>query len=141
MSTADDQLAVTRTVSEYCRRCDDGRFDEFTRLFAVDAQLVVRGQVTRGAEAISATIAALQTPERRGRHMVANTVVEISGDRASAESDFVFFRPRPDGTLEAVNTGRYLDEFVRDGDGWQFSRREIVLAETPNVPEREADQR
>ena len=141
MSVSDDQLAVMRTVSEYCRRCDDGRFDDFTRLFAGDAQLVVRGQVTAGAEAIGAVIAALQTPERRGRHMVANTVVEISGDRASAESDFVFFRPRSDGTLEAVNTGRYLDEFVRDGDGWQFSRREIVLAETPNAPEREADQR
>jgi len=129
MGAAEDQLAVLRTVSEYCRCCDDGRFDDFTRLFTADAQLVVRGQATDGRDDITAVIAALQTPERRGRHMVANSVVEVAGDRATVESDFVFFRPNADGALEPVNTGRYLDELVLRGDTWLFARREIVIVE------------
>jgi 3-phenylpropionate/cinnamic acid dioxygenase small subunit len=125
----DDHVAVLRTVAEYCRRCDDGRFDEFGSLFAPDAELVVRGNTTHGRDAIRDTIAALQTPDRRGRHMVANAVVDLVGDNASVESDFVFFRPSTSGTLDAVNTGRYLDELARIEGEWVFTRREILLVE------------
>lgn len=129
MSVADDHVAVLRTVAEYCRRCDDGRFDEFGLLFAPDARLVVRGEVTVGRDAVRDAIAALQTPDRRGRHMVANVVVDLDGDRATVESDFVFFRPNAAGTLDAVNTGRYLDELARVDGEWLFTCREIVLVE------------
>ena len=127
MSIADDHLAVVRTVAEYCRRCDDGRFDEFGRLFAPDAQLVVRGEVIHGRDAIRDVIAALQTPERRGRHLVANVIVDIAGDAASVESDFVFFRSNTAGTLDAVNTGRYLDDLERVGGDRRLTRRAILL--------------
>lgn len=131
MTRADDHLAVLRAVAEYCRCCDDGRFGDFALLFAPDARLVVRGAETHGRDAITASIAAMQTPERRGRHVVANSVVDLDADRASVESDFVFFR-YVDGTLQPVNHGRYLDELVRDGDDWVFARREIVLVEGPS---------
>ncbi len=141
MTAVEDHLAVLRVIAEYCRRCDDGRFAEFAHLFAPDAQLVMRGQVVHGPEAITATISALQTPERRGRHMIANTVVELAGDRASAESDFVFFRARAAGPLEAVNSGRYLDEFTRQGQEWRFARREISLVEAVPAEAQEAETR
>jgi 3-phenylpropionate/cinnamic acid dioxygenase small subunit len=141
VTAVEDHLAVLRVIAEYCRRCDDGRFGEFAQLFADDAQLVMRGQVAHGPDEITATIAALQTPERRGRHMVANTVVELAGDRASAESDFVFFRAGADGPLEAANSGRYLDEFARDDTEWRFTRREIALVEAVPAEEQEAETR
>jgi 3-phenylpropionate/cinnamic acid dioxygenase small subunit len=126
VSATDDHGAITRTLAEYCRRCDDGRFEVFGELFTADAVLVIGGVETRGREAIRAEVARRQTPARRGRHLTGNVVVDRRGDTAHVESDFVFFRPAPDGTFTATVVGRYLDDLVRTERGWCFDRREIV---------------
>ena len=120
-----EELAIHRVLARYCHTIDDGAFDEFAALWAVDAEFVLYGEVTRGRDAIRDAIAAMQPPERRGRHLTVNAVVDIRGDAASAVSDFLFFHREPDAPVELRFIGRYHDELVRSEDGWQFGRREI----------------
>ena len=124
-----DELAIHRILARYCHTIDDGTFDEFAVLWADDAEFVLRGTVTRGRDAIHDAIEAMQPPERRGRHLTMNAVVDVDGDAARAVSDFLFFGRDPgapaDVPAELRYLGRYRDQLVRTDVGWQFRRREI----------------
>lgn len=128
--TADDTTAgegIRRTLARYCLFCDDGRFDDWSRLFTADTRLHVMGTTHQGRAAAQDFIERGQPPERRGKHLVANTLVVIAPDdlTARAWSDYVFL----DRTGAVTSTGRYHDELVRGTDGvWRFSLREIVFA-------------
>ena len=121
----DDERAIQRLLARYCHLVDDGAFDELTELWADDAELALRGETATGPAAIVATIAGLQTPERRGIHVGANAIIDVEGDTARAVSDFVFMRHEgnPDPMVRFI--GRYVDQFVRTPGGWRFRRREI----------------
>ena len=125
MGHLDDERAIQRLMARYCQLVDDGAFDELTQLWADDAELALRGETATGRVAIVAVIAGLQTPERRGLHAGANAIVDVEGDTARSESDFVFMRREggPDPIVKFI--GRYLDRFVRTPDGWRFRRREV----------------
>jgi 3-phenylpropionate/cinnamic acid dioxygenase small subunit len=126
--TDTDRESIARALAEYCRSCDDGRFEALGELFESDAALVIAGEVTRGRAAIIEAIASRQPPERRGRHMTTNVVVTVDGTTASAESDYVFFTFSTTGSLVPSVAGRYVDGLVRSGDGgWRFTSREIVM--------------
>ena len=124
-----DELAIHRVLARYCHTIDDGAFDEFGGLWADDAEFVLRGTVTRSRDAIRDAIEAMQPPERRGRHLTMNAVVDVDGDAARVVSDFLFFGRDPDtpadGPAALRYIGRYHDKFVRTDVGWQFRRREI----------------
>ena len=128
-SVVHDELAIHRVLARYCHTIDDGAFDEFETLWADDAEFALRGDVTRGRDAIRDAIEAMQPPERRGRHLTMNSVVDLDGDAAHVVSDFLFFGRDPgapaEGTADLRYLGRYHDDFVRTDAGWQFRRREI----------------
>jgi len=120
-----DVVALQRLVARYCHTLDDGDFDAFETLWAPDAEFVLRGETVRGAGAVRADLEARQPPERRGRHLTHNLVVDVDGDRASLRSDFQFLGRDREGRPRLVFLGRYLDEAVRTDGTWRFARREI----------------
>jgi 3-phenylpropionate/cinnamic acid dioxygenase small subunit len=122
-----DEEGVKRTLALYCHLCDDGRFDEWAELYAPDATFTVMGRTHEGPAAIKAFIENAQPPERRGKHVCANPLVDIDGDTATAVTDYVFVT-RADGGFAITSAGRYHDRLVRNADGrWQFAERRIVF--------------
>jgi 3-phenylpropionate/cinnamic acid dioxygenase small subunit len=118
--------SIRRTLARYCHLCDDGRFEEWAQLFTADTRFHVMGRTHGGRDAARAFIEAGQPPERRGKHVVANSlvVVDDDGTTARAWSDYVFL----DRAGVVTNQGRYHDELVRGDDGvWRFALREIVF--------------
>ncbi len=116
-----DQEAIGRTLAQYCQFCDDGRFDEWEALFTEDSTFSVQGNEQVGRTAIRQFIEAGQPPERRGRHLCGNSLIDVDGDRASVATDYIFVSR----ALEVLSAGRYLDVLVRDGDRWLFAERRI----------------
>jgi len=80
-----------------------------------------------GRDGIVAWFETNHGPRRRGKHVGANTVVDVDGDRAVVVSDFVFYGWK-DARLLVRGAGRYHDALVRVDDGWRFVRREAELA-------------
>lgn len=134
--------AIRRTLALYCQLCDDGRFDEWGELYTDDAEFRVMGRTYRGRPAVQAFIEAGQPPERRGKHVCANSVIDLDPDGRSARAvtDFVFVaraarQSSPEGAappasgFAITSVGRYHDRLVLDaGSGtWRFARREIVF--------------
>jgi uncharacterized protein (TIGR02246 family) len=118
--------AVRRTLAEYCQTVDDGRFEEFAALWAPEAVVRLPGQEVRGREAIRAWIEAAQPPERRGRHLTLNTVLDdVGAAEVTAVSDFVFLGRGERWEVRVV--GRYHDELVPLGGRWVFRARTIEM--------------
>jgi 3-phenylpropionate/cinnamic acid dioxygenase small subunit len=118
-----DEEAIRRTIAQYCQLCDDGRFDEWADLYTDDAAFHVMGETHTGRAAVKAFIEKGQPPERRGKHLCFNSVIDVKGDEARAITDYVFV----DKQRVVTSAGRYHDRFVRDGTRWRFADRRIVF--------------
>jgi 3-phenylpropionate/cinnamic acid dioxygenase small subunit len=118
----DEARAIERVLAEYCQRCDDGRFDDLVDLFAADGSFAFGRREVVGREALLEYFAWAQSPDRRGKHLVSNVIIEVQGDTATARSDYVFL-VRRDGDIVPLAAGRYVDD-LRKADGrWRIDRR------------------
>lgn len=124
MST--DEEGIRKTIAQYCHFCDDGRFEEWADLYTEDATFRVFGIQHTGRDAVRAFIENAQPPEKRGKHICFNSVIEIEGPEARAWTDFVFLA-NVAGTFAITNAGRYHDVLRRDPDRWRFVERRIVF--------------
>ena len=118
-----DEEDIRTTLAQYAHFCDDGRFDEWADLYTEDATFSVMGQTYKGREAVKGFIIKGQPPERRGKHICANSVIEVEGDEAWAVTDYVFM----DKQKTITSAGRYHDRLVRNRDRWRFADRRIVF--------------
>jgi hypothetical protein len=127
----EDELAVRRILAIYCHRCDDGEFAKLVDLFTPEGSFAYQGEAVTGHEQLRDWFEDRQPPERRGKHLTTNTVIDIDGDRAHGESDFVFLR-LVDGSPSPAVTGRYRDELHRVNGRWLIHRREVHVMSVPS---------
>ena len=116
---------IARLLAEYCHFIDDGNFAGLLGCFTEDAEFVFAGRVKAGRAAMLRFFEKTSGPDQRGKHVTANTIVDIDGDRARAASDFVFLVRVGDGLVPLI-TGRYSDEACREGGRWRLTRREVT---------------
>lgn len=126
-----DELAIRRTLAIYCHRCDDGDFAELVDQFTTDGSFAYLGEEVTGHEQLRAWFESKQPPDRRGKHLTMNTVVDVDGDRAHAVSDFVFLR-LVDGSPSPAVAGRYRDELHWVNGRWLIDRREVHVMSVPS---------
>jgi 3-phenylpropionate/cinnamic acid dioxygenase small subunit len=118
-----DEDAIRRTIAQYCQLCDDGRFDEWADLYTDDATFSVMGKTYTGRADVKAFIEKGQAPERRGKHLCFNSIIDIDGDSARAITDYVFI----DKQHAITSAGRYHDRLIRQPDRWRFAERRILF--------------
>lgn len=123
-----DEWAIGRVLARYCRYLDDQRYDDVVALFAPDGVLDSMGTRAEGHAAIRAFFPELgQVGDRpETMHSLSNVVVEMEGDAARAESDWVMIRRDEHGATGIVLAGRYRDELQRLDGEWYFSSRAPV---------------
>jgi hypothetical protein len=121
-----DELLIRQTIARFCLLIDDGRFDDLASWFTNDATLVVRGSAVVGRDAIRDWFIASNPPHRRGKHLTTNIVVDVLGDHAHGEADFLFLN-FVDGQLNPSFVGRYTDQLVKVDGRWLFSSRTITI--------------
>lgn len=127
--TAESDLdGIRRVIAAYCQLCDDGKFDEWARLYTADATFTVMGQTYTGPADIKAFIEAGMPPELRGKHLCVNSLIDVddSGSAATARTDFIFVGRGSEG-FQITSAGRYHDSFVRDADRWLIRSRRIAF--------------
>ena len=127
----EDQDAIWRLFLEYRRHLDRRDFAAYAQLFTDDGEWVGNLGRARGPAEIEQLL--IRTLEHWGGestahlHLVDNAVVEVDGNRATAESTWVYitrdFRDNP--VLSLI--GHYRDVLTRTEAGWRFLRREAYL--------------
>ena len=113
-STAEDRDEILQLMYRYNHAIDSGDAPGWAATFTADGVFDVAGQLRSGRDELIAFAASVHGL----RHTVANPVIDVTGDAATARAYFVVFQ----GTgLAAIGT--YQDEVVRTPDGWRFAKR------------------
>ena len=128
LQALEDREAIGALLAEYRRALDAKDFVAYADLFGDDGEFVIDGRTVRGRAEILAMLAELQSTgalsEAAGddRHLVANVQIAVDGDRATAQSTWVYLTREGDGPHLAL-VGHYDDVLRRTAAGWRFARR------------------
>jgi ketosteroid isomerase-like protein len=121
-SLVDDRDAIRDLMARYNHAIDGGEAEEWAALFTADA-LFDTGQRFSGTDELLAFAQGVASSGRRTRHVVANAVIEVDGDRATCQAYLLLYAGSPP---QLALTGAYEDELVRVGGSWRYSRRTFI---------------
>ncbi|GAA0757214.1 hypothetical protein FHS52_000404 [Erythromicrobium ramosum] len=123
-----DRLAIAETLALYCRGIDRCDPEQLAAVFTPDALIDYGDGAKPIAEVIPGLMAGLGSM-RLTQHNISNTVIRIAGLTARAETNCVALHiiPTPDGEIELVVGGRYLDTLAKRDGRWQIAERLYVM--------------
>jgi 3-phenylpropionate/cinnamic acid dioxygenase small subunit len=131
--STEDKLAITELLYRYAELIDAGDFDGVGRLLARATFAGTRSASTSSAENIAKLFGATtrrypghgNTP--RTRHLVLNSIVDVTGRTATARSTFCVVQNTETVPLQPIVVGRYFDTFSCDDAGWYFTARQVAV--------------
>jgi hypothetical protein len=121
---ATDRDAIRDLLTRYTYNGDRGRVADLAACFATDGVLEFLGNRCLGPDAIVARLTSGEPDARRTfvRHHIANPLIDIESDTATARSYFaVTSNAGPD------HSGTYDDKLVRTAQGWRFAYRRVRI--------------
>jgi hypothetical protein len=126
----EDRAEIVEAIAAYCRCADLNRPEDQVALFVEDCR-VSYGGPGRWIEGRGALLEALRRAlgaYTATSHLLGPSEIALDGDRAQASTAVHAWHRRADGAADVVLYGRYVDEWVRTGDGWRIAVREFRAA-------------
>lgn len=113
-------------------RCDADIVRECFHPDATDDHGIFKGSAV---DFIDWVIPLLKSMERT-QHVIGQSLIEVSGDKAAGESYFVAHHTikTPEGEIFMIAAGRYLDTFERRAGEWRISHRHAIFDWNSTVP-------
>jgi 3-phenylpropionate/cinnamic acid dioxygenase small subunit len=126
-----DLQDITDVLHAYCRAVDDNRPDDIITLFTDDCRYDYGGATGRfdtKEHAYKFFRAGTDKIYKRSAHYLSNVEITFTGgDEADGVSYVAAWHEFHDESLpNAWIFGRYVDRFVRSGDGWRICQRTVV---------------
>jgi hypothetical protein len=120
-----DKDEIREQIHRYCVYMDSGRFEELGDLFTPEGEWITPYAHVRGPAEVAAVMARNVPPSPKRVHMTLNTIIDVSGDRATARSNYLVMLEGPAGPVPSI-CGIYDDIFRRTAAGWRFQRRLLI---------------
>jgi len=125
----EDERAIERLLVEYGRDVDNRDFAAFAALFADNGEWQGAQGSYKGAKDIQAAMEKMfndpSIPKGQNFHVMSNFSIEVQGERATANSRFIFYKMEG-GKPQPEVAGRYEDTFIRVGGVWKFLQRKAL---------------
>lgn len=123
------EASCARLASEFCLTSDQGEYEAYGALYALDGSFARPGLSVSGRAEIVAALKK-RPPHLVMRHITANTVVDvIDYDHAVGRGNhLVVVHDRSTGRTEPPAVVDYVDSYVRTDEGWKIASREVTLA-------------
>jgi hypothetical protein len=145
-----DELKVREVLARYVRATDARDGAAMARLFTADGKVEIfyartgeRIGELAGPATIAQAVAAMMEPHPPGgfsHHTTHDAIVEVDGDRATLDAQYIVFRVRStarpaggwpagasgaQGSVEPIESGYYRSRLVRNGGEWQLAYHRI----------------
>ena len=120
-----DKDEIRELIHRYCFHMDAGRFEALGALFAEDGEWITPYAHEVGPAAVTKVMTANVPPSPKRVHYTMNTIIDVIGDRATAQSNYLVILETPTGPIPSV-CGIYDDVFTRTASGWRFARRQLI---------------
>lgn len=131
----EDSRQIENLIYRYAELIDDGDLEGVAELFR-DAEIKSRvHDVTRTGfdEVLQMYQLSCRLHEETGtpltKHLTTNVIIELNwnGTQASARSYYTVIQATTELPLQVIISGRYKDEFLKVGNEWRFSSREMIV--------------
>lgn len=122
----EDLEAIRQVFVDYGHHLDRGDLDAYAGLFAEDGELLLgpMGRARGRAEICELMGRATAASAGRSWHLITNPIIQLDGDRATAEVMWTVVVRGEDGRAVLSMLGRHRDVLVRGEGRWWFQRRE-----------------
>jgi uncharacterized protein (TIGR02246 family) len=120
-----DKDEIRELLARYCFALDAERFEDMAALFTPDGVWETAFGTGNGRDGIVAQARGISTgPRPRRAHLTTNSVIDLDGDTATAQSNWVLFQNTSNGP--AIGSGgAYADRLVKVDGKWFFKHRTI----------------
>jgi uncharacterized protein (TIGR02246 family) len=120
-----DKDEIRELLARYCYALDAGRFEDMAALFTPDGVWETAFGTGTGRAGIVAQARSISTGERPRRvHLTTNIVIDLDGDNATAQSNWLLFQNSPSGPVIGSGGG-YTDKLAKVDGRWFFKHRTI----------------
>jgi uncharacterized protein (TIGR02246 family) len=122
-----DEEQIRQALALWSQTDADKDAEGFAALFTEDGSYISKRGVSKGTAALRANLAdrtRLNPPDRRTMHLLAEPLIEVTGDTATAVSPYVGYGRIGDSPWEIMSVGRIHTKLVRAADGWLFTQVE-----------------
>ena len=136
----EDQLALTRLVTEYAYAIDERNWNALDRVFTPDAYIDYRGMggIDGPYPKVKAWLPVALKDFPGFMHFIGNLLFDVNGDEATGKVACLnpMRVPKLGGGDEVMILGLwYHDKYRRTPEGWRISQRVEVKAFDHNMPE------
>jgi hypothetical protein len=124
----EDKEEIRRLLSDYGRFLDQRNFAAFSKLFAdPDGEWIGGMGKARGQLAIRTLMENSIGTKSGGSnfHVFTNQVIDVDGDRATANTKWIFVVRSDANRPQPVYLGHYEDSLIRVTGKWKFLRRAV----------------
>jgi hypothetical protein len=145
-----DELQIRRLLEQYMRYNDDRALDRLVSLFTPDAIYRVGGGEHVGHEGMRTFLGGVGFKDGQPRwtdddqlmvmprsmHIMTNPIIEVDGDTATSELEFVVIGRDENGRPKVSLIGRYRDRLRKDPEkGWLIAERTgVSIAKASDPP-------
>ena len=120
-----DKDEIRELLARYCFALDAERFEDMAALFTPDGVWETAFGTGTGRAGIVAQARSIATADRPRRvHLTTNIVIDLSGDNATARSNWLLFQNSPNGPTIGSGGG-YTDKLRKIDGTWFFQHRTI----------------
>ena len=139
----EDLEAIRQVFVDYGHHLDRGDLEAYAELFAEDGEVLLgpMGRARGRAEIRELMGRATAASAGRSWHLVTNPIIELDGDRATAEVMWTVVVRGEDGQAVLGMLGRHRDVLVRRDGRWLFLRREGHIDVPSRYPGGAAEQK
>lgn len=146
-SPLQEKEAIQELMHKYTMLLDAEQFTEWGKLFLEDGRyelagedgrfprecMWLHGSIKEILENFVAWLPKHKVAKFKMVHINSGILVELKGNRASAQSNFVTYRAK-EGRTDVFAVGRYEDALAKVRGQWYFRRRKVILFSTDVVP-------
>jgi len=126
-SALEEKDAIREVLATYCFHLDAGNFEAMAALFTEDGTWHTDFGTGTGRAGIIEHARSLRrgdAPRPRGVHLTSNIVIELDGDTARVQSNWIVAQ-NTDTVPKIGSAGGYADDMVKQSGRWLFRYRKI----------------
>jgi hypothetical protein len=130
-----DHYEIRKTISEYCNGCDRVNEERMGSVYVEDSYDDHGDHKLAGPEFAKVMATQVATNSEVMWHLLGQTLINVTGDEAGAETYFLATSRTGDGgRTQNQLGGRFIDVLVRVGDGWKLKHRRVIREWTTTTP-------
>ena len=132
-----DHFRIRKVLAAYCHGCDRCDSELMASVYAKDSWDDHGAIKAPGPEFVTAIMQSIREDTETLSHLLGQSIINVDGDRAGAETCFLAVTRQPGTDGEPVCSqlgGRFVDRLAREDGEWKIKHRVVLRDWSVSIP-------